>query len=126
MTKPKMPPWRYAILYTALSMANEIVLIVVFHLKPPHDNRIIAPIILTLPPLLAAWMAGYRSRKELLTLAALSTLMTLVVTLTVTHVTGVNTGLLEPLINRPVAGFLAIVLANRLCAKPAAEPQGPA
>lgn len=126
MTNTQRPPWQYAILYTALSMAIEIVLIVVFRLKVPQHNTIIAPIILILPPMLAAWIAGYRSRKEFLVLAGLTAVLTVIVTLTVTHFTGVSTGLREPLINRPIAAFLAAVMANKWVAKPAGEPQKPA
>ncbi|MFA6545798.1 MAG: hypothetical protein WCS99_15375 [Limisphaerales bacterium] len=117
MTRAKAP-WAFALIYTALSMATEIVLIVVFHLKIPRHNAIIAPIILTFPPLLAAWIAGRQSRRELVILAALTAVLTVIVTGTVTRFTGVSTGLLEPLINRPVAGFLAIVIANALRKKP--------
>lgn len=112
------PPWAFALIYTALSMATEIVLIVVFRLRIPQQNAIIAPIILTIPPLLAAWIAGYRSPKELVVVAVATAVFTLVVTLTVTHFTGVATGLLEPLINRPIAGFLAALLSNVICRRP--------
>lgn len=113
----KLSPWAFALVYTALSMATEIVLIVVFRLKIPQHNAIIAPVILILPPIVAAWIAGYRSPKDLGITAALTSLSTLVVTLTVTHFTKVNTGLLEPLINRPIAAWLAAVLANRIIAR---------
>jgi hypothetical protein len=119
---PRWPPWLYAVVYTALSMATEIVLIVVFRLKIPQHNSIIAPIILTLPPMLAAWLAGYRTRKGLLLLAGLTAVLTVVVTLTVTHFTGVSTGLREPLINRPIAAVLAAIIANRLIRKPDGQP----
>lgn len=110
----KLPPWAFALIYTALSMATEIILIVVFRLKIPEQNAIIAPIILILSPIVAAWIAGYRSGKELSVMAALTALLTLVVTLTVTHFTKVNTGLLEPLINRPIASFLAAMITNKI------------
>ena len=122
---PRKPPWLYAILYTALSMATEIVLIVVFRLKIPQHNAIIAPIILTLPPMLAAWIAGYRTRKEFLLLSGLTAVLTVIVTLTVTHSTGVSTGLREPLINRPIAAVLAAVIANKLIRKPNGQPNEP-
>ena len=125
MTKPRRPPWLYALLYTALSLATEIVLIVVFRLKIPQHNAIIAPIILTVPPMLAAWIAGYRSRRDFIVLAGLTAVLTVIVTLTVTHFTGVSTGLREPLINRPIAALLAAVIANRWIAKPTGEPPAP-
>lgn len=121
----RKPPWAFALIYTALSMATEIVLIVIFRLKVPQNNAIIAPIILVIPPLLAAWIAGYRSRKELAVLAVLTAVLTVIVTVTVTHFTGVSIGLREPLINRPIAGFLAAVIAGKLTAKPAGESQEP-
>ncbi len=116
-TRRKMPVWLYAILYTAVSMATEIALMVVFRLKVPRDNVIIAPIILTIPPLLAAWFAGYRARREFLVLAGLTAVLTVIVTLTVTHFTGVSTGLREPLINRPIAAALAALLTRHLFPK---------
>jgi hypothetical protein len=66
------------------------------------------------PSQAGGWIAGYRSGKELAGLAALTALLTIIVTLSVTHFTGVATGLLEPLINRPIAGFLAATLFNVL------------
>ena len=110
----KRSAWAFALIYTALSLGTEIILLVVFRLKIPQHNAIIAPIILTLPPVLAAWIAGYQSRRELGLVAALTTILTLAVTLTVTHFTKVATGLIEPLINRPLAAFLAVIIANKL------------
>lgn len=122
--KTRKPAWAFALIYTALSMATEIVLIVVFRMKIPQDNGIIAPIILTLPPLLAAWIAGYRPRRGLAILTILTAILTVIVTLTVTHFTGVSTGLREPLINRPIAGFLAALIARRWVAKSTNEARG--
>ena len=112
----RLSPWAFALVYTGLSLATEIVLIVIFRLKIPEHNAIIAPIILIIPPIAAAWIAGYRSSKSLGVMAVMTAFLTLVVTLTVTHFTRVNTGLLEPLINRPVASFLAAIITNRLIA----------
>jgi hypothetical protein len=36
------------------------------------------------------------------------------VTLTVNKLSGISTGLLEPIINRSVAGFLAATITNRI------------
>jgi hypothetical protein len=113
-----MPVWLYALLYTLVSMATEIALMVVFRLKVPRDNFIIAPIILTIPPLLAAWFAGYRAPREFTVLAGLTAVLTVVVTLTITHFTGVSTGLREPLINRPIAAILAALLTRCFSPKP--------
>lgn len=106
----------YAIVYMLLSIALEIVLMVIFRLKVPQDNRIIAPIILTIPPLLAAWLCGYRRPRQLLTLAFLTTLLTLIITVSVNKLTGIKTGLAEPIVNRLLAGFLAAWLCNKMVA----------
>lgn len=122
----RRPPWLFAVIYTAISMVTEIILIVVFRLKIPEDNVIIAPIILTIPPLLAARVAGYRMGRGLCLLAILTAVLTLAVTLIVTHFTGVSTGLREPLINRPVAAFLAAIIANRVVeARRGTPPRAP-
>lgn len=104
----------FAIVYMGLSIACEIVLMVIFRLRVPQDNRIIAPIILTIPPLLAAWICGYRRPKEFIGVAVLASVITLVVTVTVNKLTGIKTGLAEPIVNRLVAGFLAAWLLNRV------------
>ena len=45
----RLPAWAFALIYTAISMATEIVPIVIFTLRIPAHNAIIAPIILTIP-----------------------------------------------------------------------------
>jgi hypothetical protein len=108
-------PWAFAVLYTVLSLAVEIVLIVAMRLKVPEDNAVIAPIILTLPPLLAALLSGYRRPFSLLfRLAVLTSILTLLITLVVTRISGVSTGLAEPVFNRSIAGWLAATIINRL------------
>ena len=114
-------PWSFAILYLAVSLAVEIVLIVVFRLRVPQDNRILAPIVLTVPPALTTWIAGYRSPAKLAALTLITALLTLVVTIIVTRITGKNVGLTEPIISRSVAGFLAMAIAGRLVGNPSAE-----
>src|SRR5262245_44191218 len=101
-------PWAFAVLYMGLSMGLEIVLIVVFRLRVPEDNKVIAPILLTIPPALAASCSGYRRPlKSFLTVAALAAILTLVLTLAVNRLTGVTTGVVEPIFNRLAAGWLA-------------------
>ncbi len=114
MTLIDRRPWAFAILYTGLSLAVEIVLLVVFRLQIPQDNAVISPVVLTVPPLLAAWFSGYRRPlRDFLTVALSAAILTLMVTLIVTNLTGINTGLAEPIFNRSLAGFLAAMLTNR-------------
>ena len=71
-------PWAFAALYTGLSLAVEIVLIVAMRLKVPENNALIAPIVLTLPPLLAPQLSGYRRPFTLLIrVAVLTSILTL-------------------------------------------------
>ncbi len=108
-------PWAFALLYVGLSLAVEILLIVVVGWRVPEDNARIAPILLTVPPSLAAILSGYRRTPGMvLMVALLAAALTLVITLSVNRLTGINTGLLEPIINRSVAGWLAAALTNRL------------
>jgi hypothetical protein len=107
-------PWVLALVYVALSLAVEAALMVVGRLRVPQDNAILAPVVLTVPPLLAAWAIGRRRLRELLLLALLLSALTLVLTLAAGRLTGVKTGIVEPLIVRAAAGFLAgLVTAPR-------------
>ena len=107
-------PWAFGLLYMALSLATEIVLIVVVGLEVPRDNARIAPVLLIAPPLLAAWLSGYRRpARDLATVAVLTALLTVAITLGVNRLTGIATGLVEPMINRTLAGTLAAALVNR-------------
>jgi hypothetical protein len=96
-------PWVYGLIYMGLSMAIEIMLLVVFRLQIPRDNAIIAPILLVASPLLAAWICGYRRPQHLLPLAAVTVLLTLILVMGF----GRTTGILAPVIIRTVAGFVA-------------------
>ena len=58
-----------AVIYVIASLLVEAVFIVVGHLKVPQDNAILAPVVLTIPPLLVAWICGYRRPKELIAVA---------------------------------------------------------
>lgn len=107
-------PWFYGITYMAASIGAEILLLVVGRLQVPRDNRIIAPIILTVAPLAAAWFCGYRRGRELLPLAMTTVLFTLLLVMVFNRLTGITTGLLEPILVRTAAGILAAWLINRL------------
>lgn len=112
----KKNPWSFAVLYMAISMATEILLIVVVRLRVPEDNRFIAPILLTIPPVLATWIGGYRQAKEFWVNVALTVALTLGLTLAVNALTGIKTGITEPIINRSLAGLIAAAITNRLSA----------
>ena len=90
----------------------------------PQDNKILAPIVLTVPPVVSALVSGYRRLGEFVALVLLTTVLTLEVTIVVNKVTGVSTGLLEPIIDRWIAGFLAAVLTVRLATGGKRVPQG--
>ena len=102
-------PWVYGLIYMGLSMAIEIVLLVVFRLKIPQDNGIIAPILLIASPILAAWICGYRRPPEMV----LAVVITIVFTLLLVMGFGRVTGILAPVIIRSTAGFAAAWLTNR-------------
>ena len=110
-------PWALAIIYAAVSLAVEAGLIVVGGLRVSEDNAVIAPIVLTIPPVLAAWIAGYRRPKEWIILAILASVLTLGLTLLACRITGISTGLAEPIVVRTLAGFLAGTITNRVAAE---------
>lgn len=115
-------PWAFAALYVVVSLLVEIVLIAVVGWKVPDDNARIAPVVLTVPPVLAAGFSGYRRPlKDLLVVAALASILTLLITVVVSRLSGVSTGLVEPIINRSAAGWLAAMLTNRVNATPIAH-----
>ena len=98
----------------ALSMAIEIVLLVVVRLRIPQDNAIIAPILLIVSPLVAAVICGYRRPKELIVAAAAAVVLTLVLVMVFGRLTGISTGIAPPMVLRTLAGFLAGMLANKV------------
>ena len=111
-------PLAFAVFYMSVSLLVEIVLMVGLGLKVPQDNARIAPVLLTLAPALAAGLSGFRRPfKDFLTVAALASILTLLVTIVVSRLSGISTGLAEPIFNRSVAGWLAASLTNRLTAK---------
>lgn len=105
---------KFAAVYVVLSLGTEAILIGVLGWKVPQDNARIAPLILTIPPVLAAWLLGYRGWRRFIVLVGLTVVLTLVITAIVTRLTGVSIGLVEPLINRSLAGFLAAMATSRL------------
>lgn len=108
-------PWSFAALYTGVSLAVEAVLIVIGSLKVPENNAVIAPSVLTAPSLLAAAFSGFRRPpRDLWTVAALASILTLLITAVVTRLTGVSTDLAEPILNRSIAGWLSAWIANRV------------
>jgi hypothetical protein len=97
-----------------VSLALEAALMIVGRLKVPQDNAILAPVVLTIPPVLAAWICGYRWPKEMGVVAVLLSVLTLGFTLLAGRLTGVSTGFLEPIVVRALSGFLAGAFAGRL------------
>jgi len=102
-----------AVVYAAVSLTIEATAMVVGGLKVPRDNRILIPIVLTVPPLVAAWTVGNRALAPLLVAAGTLSALTLVLTIAAGRVTGTSTGLAEPIIIRAIAGGLAGVVINR-------------
>lgn len=115
-------PLAFALLYVVLSMVTEIVLLVVFRLQIPRDTRVIAPIVLTVPPALAAWAGGYRRPNSFWPAALLLAALTLVITLAFNRLTGIKTGVTEPLVTRSMAGLLTALIVNRRLARTLALP----
>ncbi len=114
-------PWVLALVYVALSLAVEAALMIFGRLRVPQDNAILAPVVLTVPPLLAAWATGCRRPRALIVLAVLLSVLTLGLTSVGGRITGVSTGMAEPLIVRALAGLLAGLIFNRI---PSATPPG--
>jgi hypothetical protein len=110
----KRNPWVFAVLYMAVSMAMEIILIVIIGLRVPRDNKVIAPIILTLAPVLAALIGGYRRPNVFAINVVLTAALTLGITLAANALTGIHTGIVEPIISRSLAGLLGAAITNRL------------
>jgi hypothetical protein len=99
--------------YMALSMAIEILLIVVGRLRVPDDNATIAPILLIVSPLAAATICGYRRPAALLTIAVLTVVLTIAAVAVFGRLTGISTGVAAPIVLRTVAGSLAAALTAR-------------
>jgi hypothetical protein len=113
-TMSRSKPWVFGLVFMALSMALEIVLIVVVRLRVPQDNAIIAPILLTVSPIVAALICGYRRPRELILVTFLAVILTLLFVLVFGRITGISTGIAPPIVIRTLAGFLAAVVTNKV------------
>jgi hypothetical protein len=120
----KRKAWVFAVVYTLLSLATEAGLMILIGLKIPQDNAIIAPIILTIPPVLAVWICGYRRPNEFVVLVVLTSVLTLIISIAVSTATGVSTGLIQPIIIRPISALLAAAITRRVVANSHTEPRG--
>jgi len=107
-------PWVFAITYVVLSLGVEVALIIFGGLTVPENNAQIAPVILTIPPILAASIVGYRKVRSFVIVVVLTSILTLLITLTFIKLTGISMGLVEPIINRFTAGLLAGILTKKL------------
>jgi len=114
---PRRSAWVFGLAYMGLSIAIEIVLIVVVRLRVPRDNAIIAPILLVIAPLAAAWWCGFRPLRELTMLWVLTVVLTIAFVFAYSRLTGISTGLIEPIIVRSSAGFLAAWIIKRMAAR---------
>jgi energy-converting hydrogenase Eha subunit A len=93
------------------------VLILYFDLKPPRDNALIWPVILTIPPFLATWICRFRWPKEFWISVVVTAILTFVITQLFIKVTGVSTGVAEGAFNRAVPGLLAAAITKRVAVK---------
>jgi len=107
----------YAVLFMGLSLLTEIVLMVVFKLKVPEHNRILAPALLAVAPTLAAWICRYRGLSVVLVLVLSTILFTLLFTAIFGRITGISTGLAGPIFVRSLAGFAAALIAGALASR---------
>ena len=109
-------PWAFAALYMVVSLLVEIVLIVVVGWKVPTDNAadcagsLDAPTlagrgVLRLSPAAQGFPDGTPLRGALLTL---------LITVVLNRLSGVTTGLAEPILNRSVAAWLAGAMTNQV------------
>lgn len=108
----------FGLIYMALSLAVEIVLLVVVRLRIPRDNAILASVLLAVSPPAAAWMCGYARPRAFVFAVAGTVLLTLVLVVGFGRLTGISTGLGPPVVLRSLAGFLAALLANRVAPSP--------
>jgi hypothetical protein len=115
----KRKSWAFAIIYMFLSLAIEAAVMILFGLRVPQDVPTLRLVVLTIPPALATWVCGYRKPKEFALLALLASVLTAGISMLVGRLTGVSTGMIEPIINRSIAGFLAAEITNRVVAKAA-------
>lgn len=104
---------RYAIAFAIISIATEVALLI-GGLEIPGDTLIIALIVLALAPPAAAWLTGLREFRTLARLWPITVLFTIAGSVAV----GTVTGLLAPLLIRPVAGYLAALVTERIQPSP--------
>lgn len=104
----------FTLAYVIISLCIEASLIVFVGLRVPENNAQIAPVILTIPAIIAALVAGYRSPRMLLSISVMTGVLTLAVTLVFIGITGISTGFVEPVINRSIAGFLSALIVSNL------------
>jgi hypothetical protein len=102
----------FGLVFMALSVALEIFLVVVMRLRAPQDDAIIALILLTVSPIAAALICGYRRPKELIIVSFLAVLFTVLFVMVFGRITGISTGIVPPIVIRTLAGLLAAVVAN--------------
>ena len=107
----------YTIVYVGVSLAFEMVLIIVGGLRVPEDTATIGPLIVSIPPLVLALLFGRQSIKRFVVLLLATSIFTLVITLTFIAVTGIATGFVEPIISRGLAGILAYLFTDRITKK---------
>jgi hypothetical protein len=104
----------YAIVYVGVSLAFELVLIILGGLRVPKDNATIGPLIVSIPPFILALLFGRHSIKRFVFLLLATSIFTLVFTLTFIAITGIATGFVEPIISRGLAGILAYLVTDRI------------
>jgi hypothetical protein len=104
----------FGVTYMAISMAIEIVLLVVVGLRIPQDNARIATILLTVSPIAAAVICGLRRPKTLIAVAVATVVLTIAGVMVFGRIMGISTGIGPPIVIRTLAGFLAAALSNRL------------
>ena len=107
-------PWAFAALYMVVSLLVEMVLIVVVGWKVPTDNAqcagsLDAPTlagreVLRLSPAAQGFPDGRRA----------GGILTLLITVVLNRLSGVTTGLAEPILNRSVAAWLAGAMTNQV------------
>ncbi len=113
----KRKTWAFAIIYMLLSIIIEGAVMILFGLKVPQDIPKLRLVVLTVPPILAPWICGYHKLKEFVLLALLVSILTAGISILAGRLTGINTGMVEPIINRLIAGFLAAEITNRAAAR---------
>lgn len=102
--------WIYAASYMAFSMLAEIFLLVIVGWEIPADNTKIAFVLLTLIPVIAGILAGYKKLKVFITI----TILVIIFTFLFSSIFGMLTGNNPPIIIRFCSGLLAAIIAEKL------------